>query len=323
MATGADGQFVNLARLNIDKYASDVQVNRQLFEYVFFHEGDIKTAHQIASVATKSANFEDWYWKNQLAKCYIRMGLYQDAEKQLISSLKNRKLIETYAFLAKIYCRMDQPIKAINYYQEGLQCYENDPTLLTGLARTRELLGELDESIAIYKRILTFQGNNIEAIACVATTFYYEDKPEIALRYYRRIMQMGVMSCEVMMNIALCCFACQQFDFALSSVMRAHSVMTDDCAADIWYDTGHIMLGMGDVKQASRCFTLAIAADPDHGEAMVNLAILKHREGRIDQAKSLLTNALSKAPHLFEVHFNLALLYFQVCFRTYAGSGRD
>ena len=37
--------------------------------------------------------------------------------------------------------------------------------------------------------------------------------------------------------------------------------------------------GVGDVKQASRCFTLAIAADPDHGEAMVNLAILKHREG--------------------------------------------
>ena len=50
-----------------------------------------------------------------------------------------------------------------------------------------QLLGELDESIAIYKRILTFQGNNIEAIACVATTFYYEDKPEIALRYYRLI----------------------------------------------------------------------------------------------------------------------------------------
>ena len=50
-----------------------------------------------------------------------------------------------------------------------------------------QLLGELDESIAIYKRILTFQGNNIEAIACVATTFYYEDKPEVALRYYRLI----------------------------------------------------------------------------------------------------------------------------------------
>ena len=40
---------------------------------------------------------------------------------------------------SQIYCRMDQPIKAINYYQEGLQCYENDPTLLTGLARTREV----------------------------------------------------------------------------------------------------------------------------------------------------------------------------------------
>lgn len=72
MAAGADGEFVNLARLNIDKYAADPQVNRQLFEYVFYYLNDIRVAHQIAGTASKAAGFEDYYWKNQLAKCYLR-----------------------------------------------------------------------------------------------------------------------------------------------------------------------------------------------------------------------------------------------------------
>lgn len=74
MAAGAEGEFVNLARLNIDKYAADRQVNRQLFEYVFYHVNDMKIAHQIAGIATKAAGYEDYYWKNQLAKCYLRWG---------------------------------------------------------------------------------------------------------------------------------------------------------------------------------------------------------------------------------------------------------
>lgn len=42
-----DGPFVNLGRLNINKYASDKTVNRYLFEYVFLHEVNIKIAHQV------------------------------------------------------------------------------------------------------------------------------------------------------------------------------------------------------------------------------------------------------------------------------------
>lgn len=33
-------------------------------------------------------------------------------------------------------------------------------------------------------------------------------------------MQMGVANAEVMMNIGLCCFECQQYDFALSSIKK-------------------------------------------------------------------------------------------------------
>ena len=47
MIAQRDGPFLNLARLNVEKYARDKTVNRHLFDYVFLHEGDVKTAQQV------------------------------------------------------------------------------------------------------------------------------------------------------------------------------------------------------------------------------------------------------------------------------------
>ncbi len=102
MLSNPDGKFINLARLNIDKYGADRLLNRALFEYIFYHEGDIRMAHQLASVATKAADYNDWYWKVQLGKCYYRLGMYRDAEKQYVSALKQQKMIDTILLLAKV-----------------------------------------------------------------------------------------------------------------------------------------------------------------------------------------------------------------------------
>uniref|UniRef100_A0A914R866 Uncharacterized protein n=1 Tax=Parascaris equorum TaxID=6256 RepID=A0A914R866_PAREQ len=56
----------------------------------------------IAAIATKCAEYSDWYWKNQLGKCYYRLGMFADAIKQFQSSLNNQKMVETYAYLAKV-----------------------------------------------------------------------------------------------------------------------------------------------------------------------------------------------------------------------------
>ncbi|EGT33355.1 hypothetical protein CAEBREN_26405 [Caenorhabditis brenneri] len=275
MAAGADGEFVNLARLNIEKYAADPQVNRQLFEYVFYYVNDMRVAHQIAGAASKSAGFEDYYWKNQLT-----------------------------------YNRVDQPMAALKTYMAGLDVFPEDVTMLTGMARVQEALGEFDVSVALYNRVLDAQANNIEAIACVATTYYYGGKPEIALRYYRRILQMGCSSAELFMNIGLCCLAAQQFDFALSSIMRAQSTLTDDVAADIWFNIGQVMLEVGDLPAASRSYRIALTHDPDHSESLVNLGILRYRDGNIDEARSLYAAAVAKNPLMFEGNYNLGLVCF-------------
>uniref|UniRef100_A0A0M3IBS7 TPR_REGION domain-containing protein n=1 Tax=Ascaris lumbricoides TaxID=6252 RepID=A0A0M3IBS7_ASCLU len=275
MVAQSGGPFINLARLNVEKYARDTNINRLLFEYVFYHEADIKIAHQIAAIATKCAEYSDWYWKNQLGKCYYRLGMFTDAIKQFQSSLNNQKMVETYAYLAK-------------------------------------QLGEMEKSVETYKCVLRQDASNIEAIACVATNYFYSDQPEIALRYYRRILQMGVNNAELFMNLGLCCFFCQQFDLSMSCIERALSIADDDVVADTWYNTGNILLATGDTVMASRCFRLAMAADSSHAESVCNLAVLQMRDGKLEQSRALFLSAIQKGPHLFEPHFNLALLTYQL-----------
>uniref|UniRef100_A0AC35FMZ3 Tetratricopeptide repeat protein 8 n=1 Tax=Panagrolaimus sp. PS1159 TaxID=55785 RepID=A0AC35FMZ3_9BILA len=308
MIAQQDGPFVNLGRLNVDKYATDPQINRYLFEYIFMHEGDMRLAHQIAAAATKKSEYKDWYWKNALGKCYYRLGMLREAEKQFISSLKNLKMVETYAYLSKIYARLDQPLTALDYLKSGLTEYQNDVTLLTFTARIHEQLGDLENSVESYKKVLKHAAGNIEAIACMGTHYFYSDQPEVALKYYRRILQMGVNRPELFMNIGLCCFYCQQLDLALACIDQALAVSSDDVSADLWYDAAHIMLANCHNKMAQRCLRLALAVNPDHAESLCNLGVLKMHEGHHLQAKNLFLSSVAKGPHLFEAHYNLALI---------------
>ncbi|KAI6228712.1 hypothetical protein M3Y99_01198200 [Aphelenchoides fujianensis] len=305
-------QFLNLSRLNVDKYAADLTVNRQLFEYVFLHEGDMKAAHQIAATATKAADFEDWYWKNALGKTYYRLGMLRESERQFASSLRHAKLVETYAHLARVYIRLDQPLSAIDYYKAGLEIFPGDVTLLTGLARIYEQLGELTKSIDFYKQVMVFDAGNVEAIACMGNHFFYSDQPELAVKFYRRILQIGVTSPELYLNLGLCCFYCQQLDLALGCIEQSHAVANEEIHADLWFNTAHIAFANGDIPMAERCLRIALASNPDHAESLCNLGIIKMRGGHLDQARNMFLNAAAKAPHLYEAHFNLALLNYQL-----------
>lgn len=61
--------------------------------------------------ATQSCEFGDWWWKVQLAKCYVALNLIRDAEQQLRSALKQYHHVETFVRLARIYVRLGKFIK--------------------------------------------------------------------------------------------------------------------------------------------------------------------------------------------------------------------
>jgi tetratricopeptide repeat protein 8 len=141
-----------------------------------------------------------------VGKCQFKLGMIKDSEKQFISSLKDQNMIGTQIELAKVAIRLDQPVRAIQLYDEGLRKHSFESSLEVGIARIHEQLNDSRKSFLLYKNILILQNNNVEAIASIASYHFYTDQPEVALRFYKRLVQCGVNSPELWNNMGLCCY---------------------------------------------------------------------------------------------------------------------
>ncbi|XP_018085896.1 tetratricopeptide repeat protein 8 isoform X2 [Xenopus laevis] len=286
-----------------------VRLGTTLFEYIFHHENDVKNALDLAALATEHSNFKDWWWKMQLGKCYYRLGLYREAEKQFKSALTHQIMVDMFLYLGKVYIRMDQPLTALTLFKQGLDRFPKEVSILCAVARIHEEMNNMISATEYYKEVLKQDNTNIEAIACIGSNHFYTDQPEIALRFYRRLLQMGVYNCQLFNNLGLCCFYAQQYDMILTSFERALSLAeNEDEVAEVWYNLGHVAVGIGDLNLAYQCFKLTLSNNNDHAEAYNNLAVLEMRKNRVEQARALLQTASSLAPHMYEPHINFAFL---------------
>ena len=85
-----------------------------------------------------------------------------------------------------------------------------------GIARIHDLLNDPGQAYVMYKKVLLFDNNNIEAIASIASYHFYTDQPEVAIRFYWRLVQCGINESELWNNIGLCAFYASQYDMALN-----------------------------------------------------------------------------------------------------------
>ncbi|XP_076816931.1 tetratricopeptide repeat protein 8-like [Clavelina lepadiformis] len=308
MLSHPDGPFINLQRLNYGKYAAKPNLAKVLFEYIFHHENDVRNALELAAQATGCAQYKDWWWKLQVGKCYHRLGMFREAERQYKSALKQQVMLDTVLLLGKVYLRLDQPLQAVALYKQSLEKFPNDTTLLVAISRIYDGMNMIEDTTKWYKEVLISDGVNIEAIASIAANYFYTDQPEVAIRLYRRLIQMGLYNVELFNNIGLCCFYAQHYDMTLKCFERAVAIATDEQLADVWYNISHLALGVGDNNMAYQCLRLAVAADNGHTEAYNNLAVLELRRGDVERAKALFRSSAELNPLAYEPHYNQATL---------------
>ncbi|RZC00554.1 tetratricopeptide repeat protein 8, partial [Asbolus verrucosus] len=301
MYSQKEGPFIQISRLNIAKYAKNQCLSKPLFEYLFYHEGDVRNAMELAVQATQFCEFQDWWWKVQLAKCYIVLNLIRDAEQQMRSALKQHHHVETFIRLTRIYLRLE-------ICKAGLEIFPNDVSIMTELARLYETLNEAASSVKYYRNIVIEDAMNTEAIACIGMYHFYNNQPELALRYYRRVLAMGAHSAELYNNLGLCCLYSQQLDLTLACFQRALDLAIDPIIkAEVWYNLSHLALvsndteskvcmsitftAAGDLELAMQCLNLCLSSDSTHASAFNNLAVLHHKMGRTNLAKAYFTSA--------------------------------
>ena len=312
MRSDPGGPFINVERMDLKKYASRAPLAKILCDYILYHDHNPKKALELCAEATQASNFQDWWWKARLGKCYYQLGLHRDAEKQFKSSLKHQEMIVTMLELAKVYFKLDQPLTALEMFQKGVEKNATDHHLLLSIARTHDQLSDPDTAVKFYKKVLDIDSSNIEAIACIASNHFYDDHPEIALRLFRRLLQMGVQTTELWNNLGLCCFYASQYDMTLSCFERALSLATDENMADVWYNIGQVGVGIGDLALAYQAFKLCVSIDSSHAEGFNNLGVLELRKGNVEQARNNFATASQLCKAMHESLFNSALLAFKL-----------
>eukprot|EP00644_Phytophthora_capsici_P004542 jgi/Phyca11/533968/estExt2_fgenesh1_pg.C_PHYCAscaffold_190055 len=197
MQASDSGVFIDVNRLDFKRYAKRPAIAKALVDYLLYCEHNPRKALELAAEATVAAEYKDWWWKARLGKCYYQLGLFRDAEKQFESSLRNQDTVITYLELGKVYLRLDQPNTALDRYEKARIKFPGDTQLLVSIARVHDMLNDVEKSVSAYKEVLQLDASNVEAIACLASNYFYTDHPEVALRYYRRLLQMDVNTAEL------------------------------------------------------------------------------------------------------------------------------
>lgn len=238
----------------------------------------------------------DAWWEARFGKCYDRLGMITQAEHYFWSSLDKQRLPPTAIELGKILLRQNRTHNALEIYAFILEAFPGD---VDGLAAKARVLDDSESASMCYKEILKMDASNIEALACLAAHHFDSDAPHIALRYYRRLLQMGTNSVELWNNLGLCCLRMGQYEISLHCFCEALKMANDDNAADVWYNIGkeqnnvfilafakgHVGIGLGDCEMAEQAFSVAVAFDPFHSEALNNLGVLLKEAGNETSAE--------------------------------------
>ncbi|XP_049868530.1 tetratricopeptide repeat protein 8 [Pectinophora gossypiella] len=255
-----------------------VPAAKTLFEYVYYCEGDVRKAMDVAAQAQKIDDTPDWWWNFSIARCYYALGLYRKAEDCLRQALKMNKHISIYLRLVAMYVGLNQPLSALEVCKQGLSVFHEYTPLLLEQARIYDQMGNSPLAVKEYRKVAIEDPSNMEAIASIAMHNFYNDQPEIALRYYRRLLATSPAGSEIYNNLGLCCLYCNQWDLILPCFRQALFYSASaEIRADIWFNLAHVALSTGDMSLARRCLQVSLATHSENEASRHALAALDGR----------------------------------------------
>lgn len=327
-ATTSSGRYLRIATASLQSINSNFSLDtkdinpktivrkkslsKAVADYLFYVEKNFKLLLEISSEATQACNYSDWWWKFNLGKVYYKLGLLQEAEKQLLSAMK---LNSTYPYLplqlSLLYRKMDQPSKSIQCLQLSSSQNKGEIYFKIYEARVEELLAHYDRSITLYKEVLINDNCNFEAIACIGANHFYNNNPEIALNFYKRLFELGFNSPEVLNNLGLCAFFANQFDLCMSCFERGLLNANDETASDIWYNISYVAIFIGDLSLAYQALKISLSYNEKNIEAFNNIGVLEVKKNKIDQAKSNFLSACKNNEFLYEPFYNYAIIKYK------------
>jgi tetratricopeptide (TPR) repeat protein len=181
-------------------------------------------------------------------------------------------------------------------------------TLLLRVSSEANLAVNAEWAEYLTRRALEFDPDNPEAVVKLGRVLRTIGRNEAALEFFQRYHQMVPGDFLGLAHIGSCLSAMGRYQEAESYLRRAVAGIDDP---QTHYNLGLLLSITNRTSDAIAEYEKALARDPMHGDARLNMATALARQGKMDQASRELTRLVDQDPDNAVARTNLGVVLIQ------------
>jgi len=209
-----------------------------------------------------------------------------EGERLLRRSIAIEPLQPEYKFnLANLLRRMKRSGEAVPLYREVLLAQPANGQARAGLIRALDDLGELAAAEAECRRLLAANERNPQGWSLLAMIQRNQGRLGEAERAYRRAIDLAPTQAQAHHNLGSVLIRMDRAEEALQALEHAQACGLE--GFELAFNRGMALLQLYRITEAENAFALAVAHNPLHAEAQINLARLRFMQGQPDFSRDI------------------------------------
>ncbi len=291
--------------------------------------GDVGRYAEVVEVSKRilAINPEDFHALMDIARAYVAMEKYDEAEDYLLRALGVKRTKEVYDALGNLYLKRKDYKGALKYFAESLKI-ENDPEVHYLMAYCHFKMGELEFATTSIRKamrkgkkakyyllgakISLERGDRSNAIKYGKKALSIEDSPEIRLLLGRILIESGENMEAIgilkplrkaedpltrMKALELLAMASERegrYDEALE--LYREMLKLDSKSASAYMGLGRVNTALGKHEEAKEAFEKAYRLNPRNREVCESLAFTYEKMGDLNNALRYIDAAIEIEP---------------------------
>jgi tetratricopeptide (TPR) repeat protein len=182
--------------------------------------------------------------------------------------------------------------------------------LTLGQALSLHQQGHLQQAEVLYRRILSDEPHNPEALHYLGVLAHQVGNSETAVTYISKALGVKPDYVDAQINLAIALKRQGKLTEAEAGLKKAVKLKPDEVKAH--YNLGVVLKEQGKYDKAIASFREALRLKPEYAEAYNNLGVALSAEGNPEEAIHCFSKALKLNPDDAQVHYNLGIAFNRV-----------
>jgi tetratricopeptide (TPR) repeat protein len=145
------------------------------------------------------------------------------------------------------------------------------------------------EAVAAFEAVIARWPARPEPYFHLGALYFKLNLPSRSEEYYLKAVELRFQNPEIYFHVGYIKESALKFQDALEWYLQAEERGVD--SAELFYNTGNVFARLGNQERAIEYYRKAVAVNPSHQDAFVNLSILSFQSGQIADAEFYLDKA--------------------------------